>query len=226
MPPRWLASAEQVVGAQPGLHVLERDVVDLLAARERMPHLGEHQRGRVANVDLGERHSERLAQRDRVALGALAGGEAGQGEGEDVAARPAFAVHRAGRDDQRVGRVQATGDADHDLGIVRAPAAAAPAPRPGCCRPRSNPVAAVADPTARTGSARPRGAARCHPSAGRRRTRSGGTRRCVHAWCLRLSSNVPIRIRSARSRSVSTSATERRSPLGKRSDSASRTPFS
>ena len=37
-------------------------------------------------------------------------------------------------------------------------------------------------------------------------------------WWRRLSSNVPIRSRSERSNSRSTSATERRSPLGKRSD--------
>ena len=71
-----------------------------------------------------------------------------------------------GGDDQRVGRVQATGHPEDDLRDSSAPAAAAPARRPGCCRPHSNPVAAVRDPTARTGTARPRGAGRCRPHGG------------------------------------------------------------
>ena len=59
------------------------------------------------------------AQPDRVALGPLAGGEARQRERENVAARPVFAVHRTGGDDQRMRRVQTAGDADHHLRIVQ-----------------------------------------------------------------------------------------------------------
>ena len=88
-----------------------------------MAHLGEHQGGRRADVDLLERHSERLRQRDGVVLGALAGGEAGQGERQDVAAWTAFAVHGLGRHDQRVGGVQPAGDTDDDLGKVQRPQA-------------------------------------------------------------------------------------------------------
>ena len=111
------------------------------------------------------------------------------------------------------------------FGSFRSRAAAAPARRPGCCTPRSNPVPAVTDPPGRTGSARPRGAGRCRRPAGRAGTRPAGTTR-GRAWWRRLSSKVPIRSRSERSRSRSTSATERRAPLGKRSVSASSTPFS
>ncbi len=56
---------------------------------------------------------------DRIALGAVAGCESGQSEREDVAARPAFPVHRTRGHDQRMRRVQAAGNTDHDLGIVQ-----------------------------------------------------------------------------------------------------------
>ena len=46
---------EQVVGAQPGLHVLEGDVVDRLAAREGMAEVGEHLLRRRPDVDLRRR---------------------------------------------------------------------------------------------------------------------------------------------------------------------------
>ena len=39
---------EQVIGAQPRLHVLERDVVHRLAAGERMAEVREHLRARPA----------------------------------------------------------------------------------------------------------------------------------------------------------------------------------
>ncbi len=114
-----IGQPEQVVGAQPGLDVLERDVVDLLAAGERMVHLLEHQRCGVGDVDLGEGDTERAAQLDRVAFGVLAGREAGQGEGQDVAARPVFSIHRPRGDDQRVRRVEPAGDPDDDLRKVQ-----------------------------------------------------------------------------------------------------------
>ena len=70
-------------------------------------------------------------------------------------------------------------------------------------------------------------AARCRRPADRA---ANSTRRndvsAVIPWWRRLSSKVPIRSRSERSSSRSTSATERRSPLGNRSDWARHTPFS
>ena len=114
-----VGDAEQVIGAQAGLDVLEGDVVHLLAAGERMADLGEHQGGGGSDVDLFEADPEGLRQRDRVALGPLAGGEAGEREGQDIAARAAFAVHRLGRDDESVGGVQSAGDADHHFGVVQ-----------------------------------------------------------------------------------------------------------
>ena len=75
-----------------------------------MTDLGEHQFGGGLDVDRLECHAQRLGEPDRVALGALTGGEAGQRERKNVAARPAFPVHRAGGDDQRMRGVQATGE--------------------------------------------------------------------------------------------------------------------
>ena len=37
-----VGQAEQVVGAQPGLHILERHVVDRFALRERMADIAQH----------------------------------------------------------------------------------------------------------------------------------------------------------------------------------------
>ena len=112
---------EQVVGAQAGLDVLEGDVVDLFATRERMIDLLEHQLCGVGDVDFGEGDTECSAKLDRIAFGVLAGCEAGQRERQNVAARPVFPVHRARCDDQRVRRVQPTGNPDDDLRVVQRP---------------------------------------------------------------------------------------------------------
>jgi predicted thioesterase len=60
--------AEEVVGAEPGLHVLEGDVVDRLAAREGVAEVGQHLPGGRADVQLLRRHAERAHQPVRVAL--------------------------------------------------------------------------------------------------------------------------------------------------------------
>ncbi len=60
-------------------------------------------------------HPERLHQPPGVLAGDRAGGEAGHRVAEHVRPRQAEAVHRAGGDDQRVGGVEAAGDADHEL---------------------------------------------------------------------------------------------------------------
>ena len=52
------------------------------------------------------------------------------------------------------------------FGLADRVAAAAPARRPGCCRPRSSPGRAARRRRARTGSGRPCGAARCRRSGG------------------------------------------------------------
>ena len=57
--------------------------------------------------------------------------------------RPSRSIARAA-DDQRLGRIEPAGDADHQLLRARSPAAAWPGPGPGCCRPRSSPRASRA----------------------------------------------------------------------------------
>src|SRR3546814_11694322 len=59
---------EQVIGAQPRLHVLAGGVVQRLAAREGMVHVGEHLVGGGADVDLLARDAER-GDRKSVVLG-------------------------------------------------------------------------------------------------------------------------------------------------------------
>ena len=151
----------------------------------------EHLLRRGGDVDLLERDAERLGQPGGVRAGRVPRREARHREGVDVAARAAQPVHRARRDDQRVGRVEAAADADHHLGRRRCRTAAARARRPGCCRPRSSRARAARGRRARTGTGRPCVAARCRrrggceleldacgtPRSGRRRC-AGCRRRC------------------------------------------------
>ena len=91
------------------------------------------------------------------------------------------AVHRLGDDDQRVGRIEAARDADDAPCGCRWPPAAGRGPRPGCCRPRSNPARGAPGRPARTGSARsagisPRSAVRRVEPERRRGDRRAGVR--------------------------------------------------
>src|SRR5699024_11570458 len=104
--------AEQVVGAQPGVPVLECDVVDFLAAGEGVVDIGEHAPGGAGDVDLVEAHPQGAAQFPRVGPGGLAGAEPGHGVGQDVAAGAPELVHRPGAHQQGVGGVQPAGDPD------------------------------------------------------------------------------------------------------------------
>lgn len=110
-----VGQTKQIIGAQPRLHVLERDVVVRLAARERMLEVGEHLLRRRPDVDLGRGDAERAHQRPGVGPGRLRGREARQGEAQDVAARQAETVEGARGDEQRVARIEAAGHADHDV---------------------------------------------------------------------------------------------------------------
>ena len=84
-----------------------------------MLHLLEHQfRGRL-DVDLFEGHTEGVSKPNGVVLRAFARRETRQREREDVAAGPAFSIHRARGDDQRVRRVQAAGQPEHHLRVVQ-----------------------------------------------------------------------------------------------------------
>ena len=212
---------EQVVGAQPGLHILERHVVERLALRRRVADIGEHLVGRRADVDLGAGDAERAHQPPGIGLRAAAGGKAGQRVGQDVGARQAERIHRARRDDQRLRRIEPARDADHQP------------LEPGRLQPLRQPlhldvvglVAIVAqhrrvgrherealDPAAR--SSRPAGGAKSNSMR-----RNGGV-----AWPISraLSPNVFVRMRSWRMRPISTSATAISGPALKRGVSAQR----
>ena len=110
-----VGEAEQVIGAQPGLHVLEGDVVDLLALGEGMADVGQHLVGRRLDVDLGRRHAQRRHQPPGVLVGFVRRAEARQGIGQHVLARQAELVHRPAGHDQRLGRIEAARDADDRL---------------------------------------------------------------------------------------------------------------
>ena len=73
--------------------------------------------GRRPDIEGLEGDPEGIGQQGRVVLGVLARRETGHRVGEDVAARPAEAIHRLRRDDESMRRVEPTGDPDDDLGL-------------------------------------------------------------------------------------------------------------
>ena len=113
-PVDMVGGTEQVVGAEARLHVLEGDVVDRLPAAVGMTEVGQHLPRRRADIQLMRRHADRRHQPVRIALGAVGRPEARHGIGDDVGARLAQQVHRLGRDDQRLRRVEPARDADDD----------------------------------------------------------------------------------------------------------------
>ena len=112
-PAALVGEAEQVIGPEARLHVLEGDVVDRLACRERVPHVGQHLARGGADVDLRAGDAQRVHQSPGIALGRLAGGEAGESEAQDRGPRQSDAVGRLGRHDQRVRRIEPARHADH-----------------------------------------------------------------------------------------------------------------
>ena len=113
-----VGQAEQVVGAQARLNVLEGHVVGGLTLAVGVTDVGQHLRGSRTDVDLLERRAQVLAQQGRVLLRSLGGRKAGQRVAQDVRARAAKQIHRAGGHDQCVRRIQATRDTDDDLGVT------------------------------------------------------------------------------------------------------------
>ena len=169
--------------------------------------------------------AQRLHQLPGVGLRHVAGREARHGESRGCSS----AADRAGPSRER--RRSARGSS-RDRRTPRSPpcrwrspAAAGPVRRPGCCRPRSSPGRAVPGRPERTGSARPRAAGRDRRRGDRGRTRSCGSARPAVAT-RRLSSKVPCRARSCRSRSRSMSAMVSCGSSSNRAPWPSRLPFS
>ena len=110
-----VGEAEEIIRPQPRLHVLEGDVVDVLAAGERVADVGKHlPRGRP-DVDLVRRNPERTHQQPGIRLGPLRRGKAGQRVGEHVLPRQPKLIHGASRNDQRLGGIETARNADDDL---------------------------------------------------------------------------------------------------------------
>ena len=81
-----------------------------------MPHPPEHLGGCRPDVQHLAGNAECLAQVQGVVFGVVGGGEPWHREGEDVGAGAAHLVHRLGCDEQGMGGVEASRDADDDLG--------------------------------------------------------------------------------------------------------------
>ena len=78
-----------------------------------VPDVLEMLQHRGLDVDLPQRRVQKARQRHRVIVGAVCGAERRHGHGNDVLAREAQHVEGARDDEQREGRVEAAGDADH-----------------------------------------------------------------------------------------------------------------
>ena len=83
--------------------VILRVVPDVL---EMLQHRG-------LDVDLPQRRVQKTRQRYRVPVGAVRGAEGRHGHGDDILAREPQHIEGARDDEQRQGRVEAAGDADH-----------------------------------------------------------------------------------------------------------------
>ena len=99
----------QHLGALPGLGVFVGHVGD----RGVVADVGEVLFDRRGDVDLLERHAQRLAEQRGVAPGAAGGAEAGHGCREDVRAGAVQRVHGPGGNQQRQRGIQTAGHADH-----------------------------------------------------------------------------------------------------------------
>ena len=171
--------------------------------------------------------ADRLHQAARLVERALARREARHRVGEDVGARHASrrSIARAQTSSAWVeSRPPETPITTLSMPLA---AGAAPAPTPGCCRPRRSARRAAPGRPARRESAPLRAAApaasRSAAAARRRRGESLRARSCAAAtdW-----PKVFCRMRSRETRSRSTSAVIRCEPSTKRSDCASSSPFS
>ena len=107
-----IGEPEQIIGAQPRLHVLERDIISRFPACKGMAEIGEHLLGGRPDIDFGTGDAKRTDQRPRVGFGRVRGRKAGQRVGKDIGARQSEAIHGARRDDDRLGRIKSAGNAD------------------------------------------------------------------------------------------------------------------
>ena len=110
-----VGETEQVVGAQTGLHIFERDVVHWIAVREGVVHVAEHLFRRRSDIDLGTVNPERVHQRPGIGSGVLARRETGHGVAKNGRARQAEQVAGLGGDDQRMGGIQSARNADDHM---------------------------------------------------------------------------------------------------------------
>jgi len=83
-----------------------------------MPDIAQHLLGGRTDIQGLEGAAQGGGQLRRIVAGVIGGGEAGHGECENVRSRTPEFVHRAGRHQQRVGRIQTPGHADDDLRLA------------------------------------------------------------------------------------------------------------
>ncbi len=115
-----VSEPKEVRRALAGLNILEGDIVHRLAVCIGVPDVPEHLHTRWANVDLLGAHLQVPHERNSVAFREVARGKSWHRVSQDVRARQLQTVHGLSGDDQRLGGVEASGDANHQTLDARA----------------------------------------------------------------------------------------------------------
>ena len=105
--------AEQVIGAKARLHILESNVVMLFPLGEGMVHIGEHLLCGGPDVDLFRRRSESFHQFPGIGFRVVRCGKPRHGVGADHGSGQTQPVAGLGGDDQRMGGIEPTRNADY-----------------------------------------------------------------------------------------------------------------
>ena len=104
--------AEEIVGAQARLHVLECHIVLGASFSVRVAEIGQHALGRRADINLAPGDTHGICQRDGLFMRRLAGGKSGQGIGKNIRARQAQPVEGTRGNDEGLRGIQPARNAD------------------------------------------------------------------------------------------------------------------
>src|SRR5689334_1920998 len=109
-----IGKAEQMAGPFPRLYILEGDIESFPPIAIWMTDIRQHLTGRRPDVELVRVTADITHQPPRLFERARAGGKARHRIAEDLFTGIAEPVHRLGAYQQRLGRIDAAGDANDD----------------------------------------------------------------------------------------------------------------
>ena len=110
-----IGQAEEVAGALASLHVFEGDIVYRIAAETDDGCPLSICMARGPNIDLFGRYAQGLHQPPRVGFGFIAGGKARHRVRQHVLPGQSQPIHRPAAHNQRLRRIQPSGNANHDF---------------------------------------------------------------------------------------------------------------